>query len=604
MIFKLNKQEILEKIEKQQWMQNVYENMLHIADEFMLMEEPFRIPEETQNRVAALTYNSRISILITAGKLTGKQTYIQKAIDYLLYVAKHVDLETKWFHKHLTVADATMGMVICYDLLEDDLTQDQKEIVLSKMNLFATYLYECNTTWGLPHKGVQGCNHNTNHFSALGMAALVLKKEDWLEKAIGRVEKYLIGCADDTGYIPEGISYNCYGMTNSIIFSEYLKIVTGKDLIANMPSLEHMTQQLIEHSLPRVYRYLALSDNFGQVGNSLAPVYLASRLKDETALYLWYESEAKQGSYGSSSDMDFSTGPVFPFILAWADENLKMTSPGTANRPLSHKFTCGRAMARTAWDDEFATAISVTCGYDFHRGHNQPDQGSFTIYSEGEDFIIDPGRAARLDRCHSGLFVNGYGQHMGISHGEMLAFEDNGQSVHIVADITESINWESLVGFARRNFLFVRYPIPMLIIRDDIQTENDMVNDNKALFITRYENEVQTYENYIDIIGEHHQNKCRIQVVYPEKVTTSKIDEITEVIHVEKDQPRKGSYKECSIQTHARNPYFTTVITFAKNGCEFPNISSTGTWDNLDIVVENDKDKVEVKVERFDLYVK
>ena len=263
---------------------------------------------------------------------------------------------------------------------------------------------------------------------------------------------------------------------------------------------------------------------------------------------------------------------------------------------------------RTAWDDENAAYISFTSGRDMHRGHNHPDQNSFTAYALGEEFLIDPGTMGCDSRSHNIVMVNSIGQYYGCSRGEIREFSDNGRYAKITGDATEAYIWggDTLVGYAVRHLLFIRYPHPMIIVRDDIQTENDLENYYEFMLHTLPCNEFYQKDGSLYIKGCNHGNLCRVSMVYPEKTDIMIYDQVERsVFHYKKTHDLSKYHKEAVISTTGRSPLFTAVITFAQNESDMPYISCVEYDRSLSLNIEfNDGHTEKIDVERFNIDIK
>ena len=609
MLFNICYEEIKEKINEAVWIRNIYENLIKLCDPLMAGTRPYEITAPGVVGSAARAYGAKMAMLVTAGALLGKEEYIQKAKDMLLYAAEEKNVEYyKGLNGHLAVADAAFTYAVIYDLIFDKLDLSEQKTVKTSMNELAAFLYECGTTWRMPHSGVTSCNHNSVHHGALGLCALILENEEWLEFAIERVTGYLDVFADKTGYVTEGVSYTYYGLTNAIVFCEAYLNMTGIDLIGRYENIKEVPNQFIEHMLPRYDALLSFNDHTRIIGNSAPFIYLVSRFGCCDGLYLWRKLEEGSKGFGSGTEECYRNGIVFPFILHWANSKMPDVPPSVLNRPLSKKFDSGRVMMRTAWDDEKATFVSFTSGKDMHRGHNHPDQNSFTAYSLGEEFLIDPGSLACDSRSHNIVMVNSMGQYFGSSHGEIKEFEDFGRYAFVKGDATEAYIWEgdNLVGYAVRQLLFIRYPHPLIIIRDDIQTENDRENFYEFMMHTLPQNEFYEKDGSVYVKGCNYGNLCRVSMMYPENVDIKIFDKVERsVYHYKKTQDLSKHHKEALFSTTARSPFFTAVITFAENEEEMPCVHCKGDGNCMKLNIEfNDGHIENVDVNRFNIEVK
>ena len=609
MLFNIRYDDIKIKIKESEWIRNIFNKSIELCKPIMEEIRPYELIAPNVVGSAARAYGAKITMLITTGMVLEEDEYINKAKDMLLFVCEDKNVEYyNGLNGHLAVADAGFTYAVCYDLLEDKLNEQEKEVVKSAMNVLATYLYECNTVWRLPHSGVTSCNHNAVHHGALGLCAMILNNAEWLEFSFERVKRYLEIFADKTGFVTEGVSYTYYGLTSAVVFCEAYLNVTGIDIISRIENLKEVPNQFIEQMLPRYDALLSFNDHTRIIGNSAPFIYLVSRYGSCDGLYLWRQLEEGRKTFGSGIEDLYKNGIVFPFILHWANEKMPSVPPSVLNRPLSKKFDSGRCMMRTAWDDEMATFVSFTSGKDLHRGHNHPDQNSFTAYALGEEFLIEPGSLACDSRSHNIVMVNSIGQYFGCSHGEITEFKDYGRYVKVTGDATEAYVWEgdNLVGYAVRYLLFIRYPHPVIIIRDDIQTENDKDNFYEFMMHTLPQNEFYEKDGSVYVKGCNYGNLCRVSMVYPENVDIKIFDKVERsVFHYKKTQDLSKHHKEALFSTTARSPFFTSVITFAENEEELPCVHCTGDGNSMKLNIEFHDGYIEnVDINRFNIEVK
>lgn len=601
MLFNISKEEIKQKINDVKWIEDVYTHMLTLCEPLMEAKRPYRIGVEGFSACLGRTYGAEITMLTTAGMVEG-DAYTLKAKDMFLYIVEKHDVDYYHsLHGHLSVADIAFSLSICYDLLMDELNDEEKTLVLDRIRELGTYLYECNTTWRMPHKGVTACNHNAVHHGALGLCAILLENEEWLSFAVERIRGYFEYTLDNTGFDVEGVSYSYYGFNSSLVFCEAYYNQTGEDLVLEYKNIKELPNQFIHQMLPRYDALLSLGDHQKKIGNAGPAMYLISRFGYSDGLYLWRAYEESNQTYGAYNGLPTTECIVFPFLIHWANPKLPAIKPSDLRRPLTKKFDSGRVIMRTAWDDEMATLVSFTCGRDVHRGHNQPDQNSFTAYALGEDFLIDPGRFARDCRSHNLVMVNNTGQYEGCSIGDIIKFKEHGRYVKIIGDATEAYEWKELVGYAVRHLTFIKYPHPLLIIRDDIQSEKNTENLYEFMMITNPKNQFYQKDRSVYIKGCNYGNLCRIEMIHPEKID---IKICTEDRIVFRKFKASQFQKEAIISTKAVNPYFTSVISFAECEEDMPKISCDKNGDELDIRIDfKDGYRETVKVERFETTV-
>ena len=595
------------KIKKADWLKPVYNRMLDISN--LLLEttakEWFAVHPVSGKGFAttARRIGGKIGALYTSWLLTKEKRYLEKAIDIL---DESINRDLEFYHslnQHLAVGDAALSLSLSYNFLYNYLNEKQKKQCEKTLRSLANWLHTENCAWGLPQSTVTSCNHNSVHYGALGLCGLLLEEEEWLIHGKERIQAFLKHCADKTGFVTEGFSYLNYGHLTAMLFCESYYQIFGEQLY-DMP---YTLNQLMAQSLPTPGKMLKLNDHGVSVENMLTQVYLACRYQNAAALYTVVEYEKAIGEYFSDWNMNMSGGFVYPFIYIFADENLIPQKPSECNTALTQIFESGRVMTRTAWDDPMAIHVSVSSGHCFHSGHNHADKGSFTIYGLGEEFLIDVGAKTNEDRAHNIMMINGVGQMFGISEGKILETRDTDESLFVVCDTLKSYVYtpKSLLGMARRNFLFVRKPFPFLVIRDDMQIECPDYGEHFFEFMmhTQKGNTVNISASSVEIIGQNYGNKCKVSFVYPQNVGVLLNQEERTNVSYGKNVLSSGLFEEAIAVCKAYNPFMTTVITFAENGKNFPKVTTEGTPLDLHITVKNGNEECNVEVERYNMYV-
>ncbi len=592
--------EIREKTATLVWLQEAYDKMLEVSDDLLA------VPDNTylQNPLGytARTIGGKVGALYTTWVATSEERYLSKAIKmFMEAVEAGFDFYFKMNH-HLAIGDAALAISVSYSLLYDQLNENQRLSAEKIITELAHWLHTEDSTWGLPSKSVTSCNHNCVHYGALGICGMILENEEWLSHGLDRVKGYIKFASDETGYIPESLSYHNYGMQTCVIFCEAYKEITGIQLL-DKPALAN---QFIAHMLPTPGECLKLNDH-GSDMNLLPQLYYMNRHDNAAGMYLIWQHERANGEYFSHYPSNMKGGFVYPFIYMFANTAVIPKSPVECGTPLTQIFECGRVMTRTAWEDERAIYLSITCGYNDHSGHNHADKGGFNIYGLGEDFLVDVGKDTNEDRSHNIMMINGIGQPKGVSRGEILTVEDKKDSLFVVCDTTHSYVYtpSTLLGMARRNIIFVKEPIPYLIIRDDMQVERAKEEEQFYEFMmhTKKGNRFVVDDKSIEIIGQKYGNKCRLSFVYPQRVDVKISDEKRYNIAYRQSICCTDFYEEAIASTTSYNPFMTTVITFANAGEEYPIITTDGTVHDLNIMVEKDGIKSLAHVTRFNIEV-
>lgn len=588
------------KLDKLDWLKPVYDKMVAICNEMLQMPENWL--DECLGTTAR-KIGGKIGALYTTWLLTQNPRYLEQAVRILdQAVAKDADYYYG-LNGHLSMGDAVLAISMSYNFLAEHLTEKQRADCEARLGQLADWLHKTDCTWGLEQPGVTSCNHNCVHYGALGLCGLILEKDEWLEHGLRRVRAFLKEASDKTGYFTEGLSYLNYGNMTAILFCESYKQIFGEQIYDKPDTIN----QVIAHMLPMPGQVLKLNDHGKSVENMLPQVYLANRYHHAGAMYLINQYEEAIGEYFSDWKMDMSGGFVYPFIYLFADEDLVPKKPSVCDVPKTQIFESGRVMTRTQWDDPMAYHFSVSCGHCFHYGHNHADKGSFTIYGNGESFLVDIGARSNEDRAHNILMINGVGQPKGRSRGEILEVRDTEEYLFVCCDTTRSYIYtpDTLVGMALRNIMFVKKPFPMVIIRDDVQLERPLEENQKYEFLihTEKNNRFEIQDQSIQIIGQNFGNRCRLSFVNPPNVEIC-VSKENRMNYSYRQPVYSGDLFEEAIATcYGYNPYLTTVITFADKEKSYPEVSISGDPMHLVVEAEQEDKSRAVQLSRYTMTV-
>jgi hypothetical protein len=393
------------------WLERARTEILHRADEFLTTPtDPYPLtgPENSLG-TAGRALQTRLGALGFAAYLTGDERYAQQGRAILLAVVRQTEPgNPRHWQGHLQEADAMQALVLGYDWLYPALSEAERAEVRAEIATLGERMFDEDTPWGAPAPGVTSSNHNAVHFGALGLAALALgDRPEWLAEATDRVRAFLDGFADDTGYVTEGHHYLGYGLGGAVPFAMALQRSGGPDLLAEADGqgLGLTGDQVVWKLLPFEGRVLSLGDSYERAPEvaGLAGVLRAGRGDQLWAVLESLERSDNMDELGGRFGITYTS----PFLFLWGDAPLAPQSPVEAGLPLGHQFESGRVFLRSAWEGEDAAHVSMTSGYDFHRGHDHQDENSVTFYANGEGFLIDPQYMLETSDAHTTITVEG-----------------------------------------------------------------------------------------------------------------------------------------------------------------------------------------------------
>lgn len=564
--------QIKERINSAQWLKDAFKYSVYEADFFLKTEtQPYSLTSKDDKKTgitgngigtAGRSVQHQFATLGFVGYVTGEQKYLDKGKELLLAVVRQTepDTHTHW-RTHLQSGDASQGLAYGYEFFGHLLSEKENAEVRAYLESLGEFLIHQDTTWGKPAPGVTSCNHNAVHHGGLGLLALVLgDHQDWLDKARKRVRGYFELYIDETGYATEGHDYYGYGMSGAMPFSYALKRKTGEVLWDTQPNLFKGPDQLIWKLMPFEGRLIAMNDNPGDdcEPSGVLPALMSN---NGVQLWAWLQSlpKTKDGLLRTNGQKSKGHTSFLKFLLG--ETPTEPIHPASVGTPLGHHFESGRVFLRSSWEGEDAALVSMTSGYDFHRGHNHQDENSLTFTALGEDFITDPGYLPIHTEQHTVLTVNGVGQIVG-SRGRIANYREDefGALVQGQAEDAYDFNLQ-VVGYADRRAYFVRGPHPYLVWRDDMGLEDDTVAEYKAHYAIQKDNDVSQAGNSVLIKGARGKASCMLHVFSAGEQVKVQVDDLEGQTFERrgKDHPYLKHLKRASATVHARNPRLLSI---------------------------------------------
>jgi hypothetical protein len=562
--------DIKARAESLPWMRDVKSEILNAAERYMgtsTTPYPLSGPDNGMG-TAGRALQNRLGTLGFAAMLTDEPRYGEKGREILLAVVRQTEPDNKaHWRGHLQQADATQAIAMGYDWLYSALTDEERKEVKDELRRFGQVLWDTDTTWGADAPGVLSCNHNSVQFGALGLAALVLGDQpEWLEFSTLRVQGYFNGFADATGYATEGTHYLGYGLGGAVPFAMALKQAGGPDLMANATTLPFTGDQPLWKILPFEGRMVALNDNDERPAEIPG---LVGPLRAGNGAQLWAVLESLRAS-GSMHELGGYFGITYtsPFLFLWGDQPTAPVHPKNAGLPHGHKFESGRVFLRSSWEGEDAAHVSLTSGYDFHRGHDHQDENSVTFFSNGEGFLIDPQYWLETSDAHTTLTIKGVEQIKG-GDGRIVTYREDGSGSYVHGQAEEAYDFQkAFIGQADRQLYFSRGDQPYIFFRDDLRLESD----KSATFVSRYitypENQIKRSGKGVIIKG-YRGNASALMVAFSgTKQVTLKEDDVSETVLNRRNKDYKYSdyLRRIVTEFDAVSPELTTfVIPFEGN---------------------------------------
>lgn len=607
LLFDKNDLETLRAAVKSGWMKDAFGFMQSRADEYMAVSvDPYPMG---QAKSTGRILNNQVSTLALTGLLTGDQRYCDHAVNMLVSAAKQKDVN--YFvdlNHHLSVGDGAHAYAMGYDWLWEYMDQDQRKLLRNEIRSLGEWLYADSITgrgYGSFVPQNLSCNHNSVLHGGLGLCSLVLNENpQWLERAAKFVRGYLEHSIDQTGYSYEGVSYYGYGTWGAVPFGVAFLRAGHGDVFQKIKTLPKVPEYYLRQMVPGGGELVSMNDSPARIGSAGGLMYLISRYQDRIGLWTWLALHGKEGDggfgdYPENYDSHRSDGASLPYTLLFVDPSLQPQSPKEADLELFKYFKSGRVSFRSGWGKLDALA-TFTCGFDRHRGHNHRDENSFTFFSRGERFAIDPGYDPKETRAHNTVLIDGMGQGKDKEeydvYGKTKSFRDYDSAWLVTGEAADAFPDSMQVSKARRQFLFVNAEVPYIVIADEIKTKLGPTNYT-WLFHTDRSNKIAIVQkkNAAYVKGSRRGAICKIEFIAPAEGL-----EISETNLKDETFERGGRtfrydrfFKEIQAKHQADNGRSIVVIAAADRVKELPRVRSKGTPDDMWLEVRSGKTRVD-----------
>jgi hypothetical protein len=390
----------------------------------------------------------------------------------------------------LAVPFVLASLAGCYDLHEKSLAADDG--VLEIIVEFAEFLAEELATkgWGSPKRIVW--NHTIIGYATLGAAALVLRErhpeaQRWLDTVLDRCRLFLDVGLSAPGMTWEGLTYCGFVFKHlGVLLRGLRNLGLDAELVPGESAVERKLRQVpvwyAHETFPRgkyVQNYNdSLWDPHPAIQGFLATFGL---YEPELTVSVWERLVGSKGLRTYGAHRRWST---LPEIMWFFPHTEGRDDPFASLDDTFFASDVGYLSARDRWADD-ASVFTFNSGPFIGSIHDQSDNNSFTFITRGAPIVLDAG-ASNDQRegtpsssfGHNLVLVDGVGERpvgegKGIS-GRIDAKSTSHDAVCVVGDAAESYSdhGHNPVLHALRSAVFVRRPLPYLIIHDDIQKDN------------------------------------------------------------------------------------------------------------------------------------
>ncbi|MDN5286528.1 MAG: hypothetical protein JWR38_2802 [Mucilaginibacter sp.] len=434
--------------------------------------------------------------LALAYAMTGNGRYAERAKSLLDDVVNRKewdgmdDREPRW-NSGLGTSHSNWVTAVTYDAIYNTLSATEKGEIAQKIVKLG--IEPSIGDWLSKDKRIQSLNNmGHNWWSAIvfeaGIASLAVMNDvpearEWARSIMddspewfgfsGSVLENKPSTFDPDGGFYESIGYANYGVSEYLLFR---LAYTNALKPVKMPYdglLQRTADWFLHAGYPRSAGPL-MSLNFGDsndYANGDKPIKLLIALGLGKADYSWYLSYTAKKNW--REDLNIST----PMGMLYEPDNRHAAS--IPSLPTSSIYTgLGWGMLRSSWKPD-ATLLGVKCGFTWNHAH--ADAGSFVLYHNGQNLLIDGGDVnyARPEyssyfvtsRAHNVLMFNGEAQdnqdeyHAVKNSGHLYHMIDGDKLKYIMADVTGPTSKNFLRNY--RNFLWIGN---VILIIDDVKT--------------------------------------------------------------------------------------------------------------------------------------
>jgi hypothetical protein len=543
-------------------------------------------PYPTSKAYTGRMLQDQIWTLALTGLLSEDTRYTSKAVEVLCAAAEQLSTaDFIAFNDHLAVGDAALAYALAYDWLYPSMTPAQRELVAAEIADFGAWLFAESPRPRTVGSGVPigalvrnrlAHNHSAVVHGGLALCAMALGgHDDWLSYALPRVRGYFENTVDDTGAPYEGLGYLWYGLHSTIPAALAYCDLSGVDLLKGLRGVFQVPRYLLGQLLPSARRFVPTNQTAPSLAPSGSMLYLLARQHDLVGYWAWL-SLMNPADF-TTRDPGLGTGLAaeLPFVILWSDPGLVAQDPISAHLPLSQRFERGEVSIRDGWG-EGDSLVAVNCGEGMTGIWDHPDEGTFSFYARGEEFVVDTEAHLYDSLCHNTLVIDGQGQPFGgpgnCTQGRITAFEDRGDSAFVLADATRAYRHDpadpahSLHHF-HRSFLFVRAPQPYLVIADDAAMEDQAPHQFQWRLHTasrwgeRNDLVIDEAPGRARILGKNHGAACEVYAFSPQPLTLSV------------GRTPKYDMPYLAGSTTAANPHFVVVLCALDKGETAPTVT-------------------------------
>jgi len=434
--------------------------------------------------------------LAFAYNMTGDKRYADRAKQLLQDVTNRaawdgMDDRTPRWNAGLGTSHTNWSVSVTFDAIYNTLSKEERKDIANKIVKLG--IEPSIGDWLSKDKRIHSLNSmGHNWWSAVvfeaGIASLAVMNEvpeakHWAEDIMeeskewfafaGSVLENKPSSFDPGGGFYESVGYANYGLSEYLLFRLAYTNAIGAVKMPYDDMLQKTADWFINACYPRIGAPL-MSLNFGDsndFANGDRPARLLIALGMGKDYYYWYLQQTAKNQF--SEDLNVHT----PMGMLYQPES--KTAPAFPALPASAVYSSmGWGMFRSSWQPN-ATLLAVKCGFTWNHAH--ADAGSFVLYHNGENLLIDGGDVNYGNDAYSNYFVTSRAHNILMFNGEaqdeqdqyyavknpghLYNMIDGGNVKYMLADAQGPASKNFLRNY--RNFLWIGN---VILIIDDVKT--------------------------------------------------------------------------------------------------------------------------------------
>ncbi|MBD3351330.1 MAG: hypothetical protein GF364_07565 [Candidatus Lokiarchaeota archaeon] len=360
----VNKSGIVNRINNYEPWKSWYENITSI------MLDPNNFEVGDHERLNRSEYALNFAFI---GYMENNQTLVDASKEFLL----RMDEVENDYEKHLIRSYACYNYAFALDLIWNDISSADREIILDKLDDHTRKLYtkmdsSSENNWRV----VMSCG--------LAMAGVMLENADYVQKADEQIDWYLQDKTLAEGGIFEGQGYGAYTWIHGLRVVYLLNKLGIRDYLED-PRFINTLKFMINCSTPNGY-YPLFEDSGSNLNHPENMVAFAPMVKNSG----YTELASNMQWLGNFNELINVTRFVAPRICVY-QYNVTSTSPeiGVNNSVVFPQsglvaFRDNHALGSNS------TYLAMTCK-NYEQSHDHKDENSFELYAYGEKILTNPG---------------------------------------------------------------------------------------------------------------------------------------------------------------------------------------------------------------------